>query len=488
MKQNRARDSEDQATNVPPASPLATAIEVTRVTRAWVRHSVFGLPKQLVKALWLKPFLENLNDGDRIRDAIGQELLGLFDDLGPVYGKLGQMTLSRLSGPWQKAAKSVWLDRLYGSWPAMPFADIAVILDQEIPLWRGTLTVEPFPLGVASIAQVHAATDADGRAWVVKIVKPHARQRLQETVAALEQIASVLAPLAVTRGSRRLLSELEDLLSAFRRELNLRQERDTIIRIREKIGMKRQAVLRVPEVHPDLTSASVLVVERFHGTSLAKIVSGEVTIDDSKRKKLARSMLNEMLVQVFEVGLFHADPHAGNLILLDDGSVGLFDWGLAGELGETDRKHIAAMLRSVITMDMERLIEALQALAADGGVDVEAEAIRRELKKVARMLAPSASGKPPPRKPGLHELIEACLQAADRLRIPIPDGLLMMAKSLVTIEGLARGIDPRIMVARVATPVLFRAAKPTLRDFWAMGRQMPNLARRFFAKSDPPAR
>jgi len=77
------------------------------------------------------------------------------------------------------------------------------------------------------------------------------------------------------------------------------------------------------------------------------------------RQKLARAMLSELLVQVFELGLFHADPHAGNLILLEDGSVGLYDWGLAGELLDSDRRHIAALLKAVIALDLEQLIDAL---------------------------------------------------------------------------------------------------------------------------------
>ena len=471
------------------ASRFPVARELGRVYGTWVRHSMWEFPKRIVGSLLGKPALEGPLNIDRLRDHVGMELLALFDDLGPIYGKLGQMTLSRLSSPWQKAAKSLYLDRLYGQWPALPFSDVADILDREIPRWRGELEVEPFPIGVASIAQVHAATDTAGRSWVVKIVKPKARVRLMQTVDALAQIHTALQPLAVTQTGRRTLRELSDLLVGFRRELDLLQERETILRLRKKLGGKRQSVLRIPDLHEDFASKSVIVLERFEGTSLAKVVSGEANLSAALRKKLARQVLSELLVQVFEVGLFHADPHAGNLILLEDGSIGLFDWGLAGELGEGDRKHIAAMLRAVIAMDLDRLVVALQALAVDGGVTVADDDIRRELKKVAAMLNPGKSvpGNHPkrsPKKPNLYELIEACLKAADRLRIPIPDGLLMMAKSLVTIEGLARGMDPRIMIARVATPVLFRAAKPGLNDFLALGGRLPALAKRWFAKTE----
>ena len=73
-------------------------------------------------------------------------------------------------------------------------------------------------------------------------------------------------------------------------------------------------------------------MEKFDGPSLANIVNGKVELSSSEKRILARKVLKELLIQVFELGLFHGDPHAGNLILPEDGSVGLFDWGLAGEL------------------------------------------------------------------------------------------------------------------------------------------------------------
>jgi predicted unusual protein kinase regulating ubiquinone biosynthesis (AarF/ABC1/UbiB family) len=86
------------------------------------------------------------------------------------------------------------------------------------------------------------------------------------------------------------------------------------------------------------------------------------------------------------------------------------------------------------------------------------------------------------RKPTLQELLEACLKSAESLNIPVPDGLLMMAKSLLTIEGLARGIDPEIAMARIATPVLFKAAKPGFKDIIAMSKRLPKLAEQFKKK------
>jgi ubiquinone biosynthesis protein len=185
-------------------------------------------------------------------------------------------------------------------------------------------------------------------------------------------------------------------------------------------------------------------------------------------------------VQVFELGLFHADPHAGNLMLTESGSVGLYDWGLSGELMEADRRHIAAILKAVIALDLEQLVDALIVMGEEVGKVVEREAVKKELKAVIALI--KKGREKPDQKPSLQALFEACLKGAERLGIPVPDGLLMMAKSLITIEGLARGIDPKVSLGRIATPVLLRAARPGITDLFAMGKSLPRIARQMFGK------
>jgi ubiquinone biosynthesis protein len=470
----------DKLMRSPPRSgaerePLAIPRELGRLTVAWLKHGVVGLPLSVGRSLATEPALDGALSEARFFDLFGERALRLFDDLGPIYGKAGQVLLSRLSPPLHEIAETLRLTRLYKDWPPIPFAEVAEILDRQVPRWRTELAVEPHPLGVASLAQVHAATDRAGRLWVVKVVKPAAKRRLLETAAALEQAAEMLAPLAVTQVARRALKELRELIVGFRREVSLTKEHETILRVREKLAGRRQKLLIIPEVNADFSGEDVLTVERFLGTPLSDVVSGRVELPPGARARLARTMLSELLVQVFELGLFHADPHAGNLILTEDGNVGLFDWGLAGELLESDRRHIAAILKAVIALDLEGLIDALVEMGEEAQQQVDRDAVRKELKAVVKMINDGRAD--PAKKPSLQALFEHCLNAAARLGIPVPDGLLMMAKSLITIEGLAKGIDPKVSMARVATPVLFRAARPGFKEFLALGRRLPDLAK-----------
>ncbi len=458
----------------------ATAREFGQIGLALLQHGVVGVPLAYGKSFVKDAGFVSVLEEDKFFEIMGRQILTLFNGLGPIYGKAGQVFLSRLSPEMHDIAENIGLTRLYKDWPPLPFAEVTVILDRDIPGWRKELQVEAHPLGVASLGQVHAAKDANGQAWVIKIIKPEAKKRLIETVEAMEELISWFEPVALTLVARRFCREVKELCQGFRSELSLLKERETIERVRERLKSRRQKVLVIPEVHPMHFTDDVLVIERFHGTPMSSIVRGKTELSDAVKQKLAKSMLHELLVQVFELGLFHADPHAGNLMLLDSGAVGLYDWGLSGELLETDRKHIAAILRSVLLLDLDQLVEALIEMANDSGKEVPRAAVMKELKNLIAMVKRAKEN--PEKRPSMQAMLEAALKAADRLGIKVPQGLLLMAKSLITIEGLAKGIDPKISLGRVATPVLLKAAKPGMKDIMAIGMKLPSLARQFFIK------
>ena len=461
-------------------SPLAIPRELWRLTSGWLTHASVGLPWRLARAAVGDSSMVPWGDG-KVYLIVGEALLGVIDAWGPLYGKAAQVWLSRLGKNAMPVIDALKLDRVYGDWPPMPWQDVRTILDVEIPHWHDEMKVESRPLGVASMSQVHAAVDLEGRKWVIKLLKPNAMSRLTESIAAIESAMLIAEPFAMTRLSRRFLADVRDLCGSLRKEMDLNHERSTMARVQDLIQSKRQKSLRVPVIHPRLASRSVIVMERLEGVKLSDVVSGRVEIEDSVRKSLARKLLSELLIQIFEWGLFHADPHAGNLMLLEDGSIGLYDWGLAGELLDSDRRFIAGILKSIMAMDIERLIDVIGEMAREvRGKSIEREKIRTELRKLTKIIddAKAVGGE----MPSTHKLVDAALEGADRLGVPMPAGLLLMAKSLLTIEGLARGIDSDVPFARVAGPVLFRASDPGVGDIIAIAKQLPGMLIRYMKK------
>ncbi len=453
-----------------PPDLFAVSREVIKVYWSIVGIGLIRIPLRTFKNINSKSDLMSL---DTFWQIFGAVVLDIFDSLGPIYGKGAQVILSRMNESTRQKATRANLDRIYGDWPPIPFAEVKKILDKEIPDWKDKLEVEENALGVASVAQVHLARDKkDSKEWVIKVIKPQARKRLHETLNAINQIISIVEPFALTKVSKRTLRELREMGDGFRSELRLDLERKNIESIRSKISTKK-GVIYIPGTLDELCNRNVLVVERIQGVSLADLVQNKAKIDKNIRKKLAKGVLKEMLVQIFELGLFHGDPHAGNLILMEDGTVGLFDWGLTGELLESDRKHIAGILKAIMSMNMEMLIDVMEEMAADSDKEISRARIKKELNKVARMvLKAKESGE----KVSMQKVLESSLKAASKLGIQVPDGLLMMAKSLLTVEGLAKGIDPRVSFKSIAAPVLFRAARPGIRDVIKLTTKAPSLA------------
>jgi ubiquinone biosynthesis protein len=446
---------------------LAIASEIRALaggsTRLWLKI----LPTRLTQELIRMGAAADQSIAERFGSAVGDVILAYLEDLGPIYGKGAQILLSRIDDGESRLIDLLDLSRIYGDWPAVSRQEIDAVLDAEVPHLRQHLTLEATPIGVASVGQVYGATDAEGREWVVKVVKPGAKVRLMRTLEAAEAAVNSISKLPGVAASA-AVRELNELISGLRGEVNLRREADTIEKLRVKLAGRRSMSLKIPAVWPELCSESVVVIERFRGTPLSKIISGERKLSEAERRKLATRALHELLVQVFEVGIFHADPHAGNLMLLDDGRIGIYDWGLAGELTEQDRKYIAELLKAVIARDITRLAQALVDMAELAGETVSLQEVERELKGLSKALQnEKAEGS---KKMSLQKLISSALKSAEKLKIPVPTGLLMMSKALVTIEGLSRGIDPRISMARIAAPILLRASRPGIRDFFNLAK------------------
>lgn len=494
------------------AKARAVHKEAQRVAWSGARMALRS-PLSAFRSLLQDPSFDSIDSQRRLGDILGELLMEGLDELGPVYGKALQTLSTRLDSDWRQWAETFGLERVYSDWPAMDFKTVQRQLDSELPTWREHVRVDVIPLGVASMAQVHRVEHlVTGQAWAMKILKPHAVERLAQTTEAIDALIDVGRKVSFSTSQQRLLRGLEELVAALREELSLDKERLSLEAAAARLAKKTNFV-KIPKVWPEMCTRRVLTMELFSGTSLADVVAGRSSLTTKQKRSLARKMLGELLVQVFELGLFHADPHAGNMILLDDGSVGLFDWGLVGELTERDRRHVSALIKGVLAKDTEKVVQVLYEMALDAGKQPDKERIRSELDDVvdevkkrakpqdvsephvvsksqdARKLqtdagakmkakqARAATGKGAEAKTSLPTLFAPCLEAMEKLDIPIPAGMLLMIKSLLTIEGLAKGVDPDVSMARVAAPVLLRVAKPNWSEWYAVAKSLPSMVR-----------
>ncbi len=228
--------------------------------------------------------------------------------------------------------------------------------------------------------------------------------------------------------------------------------------------MERNPRVRVPRCFLEDSSQDVLVLEELEGESLSALRARGAS-DPAAGRKAASLALREILTQIFDDGLFHADPHGGNLLVLEDGRLGLVDLGLTGRLDTADRRKIARAVRAFLARDPDASLRALLEFGAPpedfdyAGFKADLQAVLQ--KDRAKVLARVTGGQEQDDDSyRLEDTVDQLLRVAHRHGIGLPPSTTLLIKTLVTIEGVARSLDPEINVVVTAIPIVLRSLTP----------------------------
>jgi ubiquinone biosynthesis protein len=379
---------------------------------------------------------------------LGDGLVRFFRHGGPLPTKLGQILAAREDLLPPTVCRR--LAALYSQQEPMPRAEVQRLLRRHYGQQSPFVRFSNKPIAVGSIGQVHRARLRDGSRVVVKLVRPHVEQDIRRDMNAARMGAEVVLRMAraprLTR--ERLRHALTSLGEALEREANLEHEAAALLEFRKRLARNRR--VRVPVCHRELCSSDILVLEELSGVPLSALRDCD---DDDGRRLAAYTALREILSQVFEDGRYHADPHGGNLLWLEDGRLGLIDLGLTGELDSADRTHLARAVRAFLSRDLDGATRALLAFGSTPP-DFDLEAFKRE----AAHLFQGAQADD--RADRLERLVNDLLRVAHAHGIYLPTSTTLLIKTLVTIEGVARSLDPEINVVLAALPVVLRSVRP----------------------------
>ncbi|WP_422926366.1 ABC1 kinase family protein [Singulisphaera sp. PoT] len=369
------------------------------------------------------------------------------EDLGPTFVKLGQLLSTRpdlLPEPY-----TTELAALRDDVRPFPFEEAVVILDEEYkrPLSEIFASIDPVPVASASISQVHQARLLDGRIIALKIRRPGIEKTVQadlDILNNLAQLAERRLPFLQVYGPVTLAREFERTL---KRELDFNVEKRTMVRCRAQFAGDPTA--HIPFVLPEYSSARVIAMEFIGGVGVDDI-SGLKAMGIRPADVAIRGA-RILLKQIFEFGFFHADPHPGNLRVLPGGIVAPLDYGMFGQLDSRTRERIGDLLGGLLSEDTDRVLRALNAL------DIRGDHVDPSLRRDAAELILSYSeltldtidlGVL------LHELISFI-----RLHhLHIPPDLVLLIRSLVTIESVGRALDPHFDIGSELYPMLQRLA------------------------------
>jgi ubiquinone biosynthesis protein len=375
-----------------------------------------------------------------------------LEECGGMFVKLGQILSTRSDLLSPEAAQE--LSRLQDNVRPAPRDGVAELLESEFeePVEQVFTRFDWEPLAAASIGQVYKAELPDGIAVVVKVQRPGIEETVSVDLSVLAELGNVVEH-RTSWGPEYHVNELVDEFSArLREELDFRVEARNARTI--AAGLNGDAHVYVPKVYDDLTTSRVLVMEWVDGTSVRDVRWGDGQL--AARKKLADELLRSFLEQMLQDGVFHADPHPGNVMLLADGRLALIDFGAAGRLDPGEQAALRDMMAGVSRRDADMVAHAvLQVGRLRRGADVmdfERSLARFMTQHLAPGTRPDAA------------MFTAMLQLFFEYGITLPPELSTFFRALMVLEGTLVTIAPGYSVVDAAQEV---AAK------WVRGQITP---------------
>lgn len=371
-----------------------------------------------------------------------------LEELGTAAIKLGQILSTRpdLVPPDFIAELEKLRDRV----PPVPAEAIVEIIERELCCAVEEIfdSFEQEPLAAASIGQVHAATLRDGTRVVIKVRKPGVAETVAVDLAILADLAQRSARSELAAGRYDFEGLADDFAWTLRAELDYVREGRNADRLRETLADDPRVV--IPKIHWRLTTTSVLVMDRVDGIRIGEVDK----LDEAgiSRPPLARASADILMKQVFGSGFFHADPHPGNFLVLDDGRVALLDFGMVGQLDEEVRHAFLQLLIATVRQDAATVTDGLEALGVLR-TPAAREGVRRDIGHLLdRYYGLSID------QFAIGEYIVDLLSVVQRHSLQLPAELALVLKTVAMSDGLWRQLDPSFNAAEVAEPFVQDAA------------------------------
>ncbi|MCP3990469.1 MAG: AarF/ABC1/UbiB kinase family protein [Actinomycetia bacterium] len=365
--------------------------------------------------------------------------------LGPTYIKLAQI-ISAGEGvfpPELVAECKKCRDQV----PPVSFVEIVAVIERELgqPLHRVFRSLDPVPLAAASIAQVHAAVLITGESVVVKVQRPDIDTLVRRDL----RVLSWIAPFLVGRIPVSALANPPALVELFAEtiveELDFRLEAANMLDIAEVFVKLERPGFVIPRPHPTHVTKRLLVMERLHGFNFDD-VGGMKAAGVDTHAVIETAMIG-FLEGAFLHGVFHGDLHSGNLFVLEDGRVGLVDFGITGRLSDEERLAFLRMMMTATVNDLSGQVAALRDLGALPP-DTDVDAVIADLGLDGPPPDPTAMA-PEELIAELQRIVKALLGYGARM----PKPLMLYVKNLIFVDGAIANLAPELDMFSVVTKI-----------------------------------
>ena len=353
-----------------------------------------------------------------------------FEQLGPTFIKFGQLLSLRPDVlPPEYITE---FEKMQDHVPAFPFEQAKKIIEEELnkPINKLFTSFNPTPIASASISQVYKAK-VRNKIVAIKVQRPKIKETVKTDIELMYKLAELLErhiPELKNYHLRAIVHEFERWTI---KELNFRIEAHYAQKMAENsIGLQ---MLKIPEMYPELTTEKVLTMEFIEGTPLHDIK--ELKRRHINLKQLFRNGYDIFLRHFFVDGLFHADPHPGNLLILKGGKIALIDFGIVGQFDKKLKENTLDLLRTIVNRDYEAATTVLLRMNTDG--DINRTAFEAEVREIFEQLQYTSISDIQISQ-GLRDVVSLI----NKYHLQVPVAFVLFEKTMITIEGIALKYQP----------------------------------------------
>jgi len=400
-----------------------------------------------------EPGTEALTTPMRVRMAL--------EELGPTFIKLGQVLSTR---PDLLPASYVQeFQRLQDQVPGFSFETVLGILSDELhhkPL-EVFGQIDPEPIAAASMSQVHHATLINGEEVIIKVRRPGIGKIIGADIDILYYLAHQIEHHFPEFGIANPTGVVREFEKSIQREMDFTFERNNLTRFHEAFA--EDANILIPKVYWELCSKRVLTEQFLKGVKVTELDT-ETDLLKVDRLFLARKGCETILRQILDLGLFHGDPHPGNVLIMGHDRIGFLDFGIVGRLDPQTREIITILLSTILKRDLDRFIRYLLVIGTPlGPFD------RRGFRNDALLFIDTYSGLG---KQHLEvgKMLGQFLDLLRQYRIQIPSDLVLLIKAIITIEGVGMILYPTYNIMETMEPFVTNLVNRQLQPTEALRR------------------
>ncbi len=436
-------------------------VRFNHILRIFVRYGYKDIVSYLIETRRF-PLLQKLIPRASRRDARKyskyEKMRLVCEELGPTFIKFGQILSNR--SDLLPAELVIQLEKLQDNVPPLPGAISRQVIESELkkPLDELFAWYETEAFASASMAQVHKATLKTGEKVAVKVQRPEIRAIIVEDIRIMYMLAGIFErriPSLKSFDPQGLVKNFEESIL---KELDFIYESVSIQRFARNITEDpHDNTTHSPKVYKEYTTGKVLTMEFISG----------VKVNDSRilesngydRKEVAHKLAVTYIKQVFEYGFFHADPHPGNILVLPNGHICFLDFGMMGSILPKDIEILGRLFLAVKSKDVKKIIRALMQMSDTTSIR-DLRALEYEINEFVCNYGFNSIHE--------NEMGNVLLQLKDiivRYDLKVPAHFFLLARSMVTIEGLIRNLDPQIDMLAIAQPYLLSAIAKKLNPF-----------------------